>query len=64
MKKMHIRISREGKVRLDVQGAVGPECREFTRLFEQAVGQVESCELKPEHDQVGERTEEHEREGG
>lgn len=52
MKKMRIRIGKDGKVKLDVEGAVGTECREFTKLFEQAVGDVVECKLKPAHDQV------------
>jgi hypothetical protein len=54
VKQMVIRIGKDGKVRIDVNGAVGQECREFTRLFEQAVGTVEKRELKAEHDMVGE----------
>lgn len=64
MKKMHIRIGKDGKVKLDVEGAIGPECREFTKLFEQAVGEVESCRLKPEIDQVKEDVQQHEEAGG
>lgn len=51
---MKIVIGNDGKVRIDVNGAVGPSCKEFTRLFEQAVGTVEKRELKDEHDVVSE----------
>jgi hypothetical protein len=52
MKKLRIRIGTDGKVEIEVDGAVGPSCREFSRLFEQAVGEVTACRLKPEHDTV------------
>ena len=64
MKKMHIRIGKDGKVRLDVQGAVGTECRDFTKLFEQAVGEVTECQLKPEHDRVKDSVSEQTHESG
>ncbi len=50
MKKIKAIIGRDGQVRLEVNGAVGPVCREFTKLFEKAVGDVVRCELKPEHE--------------
>ena len=40
------------KVTFDVEGAVGPRCHEFTRIFEHAVGDVTARQLKPEHDLV------------
>ncbi len=52
MKRMRIRIGNDGKVKLDVEGAIGPECRDFTKLFEEALGDVVARELKPEHDRV------------
>ena len=42
MKKMKIRIGRDGKTTVQVEGAVGGECLEFTRAFEQALGSVEN----------------------
>ena len=63
MKRMRIRIKKDGKVQLDVEGAVGPECRDFTRLFEEAVGDVTARELKPEHDHVKTTTDEQTHEG-
>jgi hypothetical protein len=57
---MKFLIGKDGKVRIDVNGAVGSSCQEFTRLFEQAVGTVEKRELKAEHalvsDNVSEKT--------
>ena len=55
MKKLRMRIAKDGKVRMDVEGAVGTECREFSALFEAAVGNVVQRELKPEHDQIKEQ---------
>ncbi len=40
MKKMRIRIMRDGRTELRVEGAVGAECEEFTKAFEQAVGET------------------------
>lgn len=42
MKKMKITISRSGQVSIAVEGAVGPECLEFTKAMEQSVGVVEN----------------------
>jgi len=63
MKKMRIRIGKEGKVKLDVEGAVGPECGDFTKLFEEALGDVVQRELKPDHDQIKTTTHEQSHEG-
>ena len=41
MKKMRIRIGVDGKMTVKVEGAVGEECLDFTRAFENAVGRVE-----------------------
>lgn len=41
MKKMRIRIGRDGKTTVAVEGVAGPSCLEFTKLVEQAVGAVE-----------------------
>jgi len=41
MKKMRIRIGRDGKTTVAVEGVAGPACLEFTKLVEQAVGVVE-----------------------
>jgi hypothetical protein len=54
MKTMKFIISKDGMVKLDVEGAVGPVCRDFTHLFERAVGNVVRCELKPEYEKVRE----------
>jgi hypothetical protein len=44
MKKMHIRIRPDGTTHIKVEGAVGAECKEFTRTFENAVGELVSRE--------------------
>jgi hypothetical protein len=41
MKKMKIRIGRDGKVSISVEGGQGPDCVEFTKAVEQAAGVVE-----------------------
>ena len=41
MKKMRVKIGLNGKTTVQVEGAEGPECVEFTRLFEKALGDVE-----------------------
>ena len=38
---MRIRIGRDRKARVQVEGAVGEECLDFTRVFEEALGKVE-----------------------
>ena len=45
MKKMIITRGKEGKAVIRVEGAVGEECLEFTRLMEKAVGVVEKREM-------------------
>jgi len=58
MKKMKIRIGRDGKTTLQVEGAVGDECLEFTRAFEQALGAVENrvmCESEGTDETIYER---------
>ena len=40
MKKMHFTISKDGDASVKVEGAVGQECEEFTRAFEEAVGDL------------------------
>jgi hypothetical protein len=44
MKKMRIRIKRDGKTEIRVEGAVGDECLGFTRSVEHALGEIESRE--------------------
>ena len=54
MKKMKIRIGRDGKTTVAVEGASGGECLEFTRAIERAVGAVEKRVMHEESDTVRE----------
>ena len=45
MKKMRIRIKRDGKTEIRVEGAEGDDCLAFTRAVEQALGEVETREV-------------------
>jgi len=50
MKKMRIRIARDGRTQIRVEGGKGADCLDFTRAMEQALGVVEHRELTPEYD--------------
>jgi hypothetical protein len=45
MKKMRIRIKRDGKTEIRVEGAEGHDCLAFTRSVETALGVVETREM-------------------
>ncbi len=45
MKKIRIRIGRDGKTAMQVEGVAGPGCLELTKAFEQAIGEVEERTL-------------------
>lgn len=45
MKKMRIRIGKDGKATVKVEGVSGPGCVELTKAFEEAIGEVEEREL-------------------
>ncbi len=49
--EVKIKIARDGKVELDVYGAVGNEC-ELTTALEQSLGVLEQKIYKPEYEQV------------
>lgn len=55
MKKMRIKINRDGKVTVKVEGAVGDECIAFTRLFEKAIGDVEKRVYTEDYDKEKEQ---------
>ena len=63
MKKMRIRIANDGSTQIRVEGGEGPDCLDFTRAMEQALGVVEHRELTPDYDKEPEQvpTHEHER---
>jgi len=45
MKKIRIRIGKDGKTTVQVEGCTGPSCVDLTKAFEQAVGDVEERKL-------------------
>jgi hypothetical protein len=45
MKRMRIRIKRDGKTEIRVEGAQGDECLAFTQSVENALGQVQTREM-------------------
>ncbi len=49
MKKMKITIDREGKTSINVEGARGEECLEFTNLVEKAVGELKERKLTDDY---------------
>jgi len=51
MKKMHIRIGKDGKTAIRVEGGKREDCVEFTALVEKAVGVVEKREFTEEYHQ-------------
>lgn len=46
VKKIRFKISPSGEISMDVEGAIGNECKEFTKDFEAELGEVTSTELK------------------
>jgi hypothetical protein len=55
MKKMLITIGKDGTHRIEVLGATGDECLQFTAEMERRMGaQVGERELKPEYEMEGE----------
>lgn len=59
MKKMRIIIGTDGQTRVKVEGAVGSECLDFTRAFEEAIGGVVKRELTEAfHEEALEKIEE------
>ncbi|MBN1610348.1 MAG: DUF2997 domain-containing protein [Polyangiaceae bacterium] len=55
MKKMQITIGKDGTHTIEVLGARGDECLEFTAEMERRLGaQVGERELKPEYELEGE----------
>ena len=64
MKEMKITIHKDGTQKIEVLGAVGNECLEFTREMERRLGtQVGERVLKPELEQT-ETESEHDYEAG
>jgi len=46
VKKISFKISKTGEVTVEVTGAVGSECDDLTRPFEQKLGDLRSKQLK------------------
>ena len=49
MQKMRIRIGKDGKVSIQVEGGHGSDCEVFTKAIENAVGNVEARAYLPEY---------------
>ncbi len=53
MRKIKITLRKNGTQKVEVLGAVGPDCVEFTRELEQRLGTpLDERELKPEYHQT------------
>lgn len=53
MKKIKITLHKDGTQKLEVLGASGSECVEFTRELENRLGKpLGARQLKPEHDET------------
>jgi hypothetical protein len=50
MKKMRIRIARDGRTEILVEGAEGSECLAFTKAMEQALGTVQTRALTADYE--------------
>ena len=49
MKKITITLHKDGTQKMEVTGARGQACTEFTSELEKRLGQVEDRQLKPEY---------------
>ena len=49
MKEVVIIINKEGKATIEAKGYIGSECRNATRAFEEALGDVQERLNKPEY---------------
>jgi len=52
IKKMRIRIRRDGRTEIRVEGGQGDDCLAFTHAIEQALGTVEQRELTADYHEV------------
>jgi len=55
MKKMRIRITRDGRTEIRVEGGEGADCLAFTQAMERALGTVDARELTPDYDKEPEQ---------
>ena len=60
MKKMRITIKSDGTTTMQVEGATGETCLDFTRAFERALGTVEQRVMHAENEAVSETVHEYE----
>jgi len=59
MKKIRIRIGKDGKTMLSVEGVQGSACVDLTKAFEEAIGDVQERRLcKEYHEEASEQTSE------
>ena len=58
MKTIEITVDPQGKSKVETRGFAGPECREASKPFEQALGQVTAEALTGEFHQ-GQRDDQH-----
>jgi hypothetical protein len=49
IKKMRIRIGRDGRTQIRVEGGEGEDCLAFTRTVENALGKVEERQLTADY---------------
>lgn len=49
IKKMRIRIARDGRTEIRVEGGQGDDCLSFTRAVEEAVGEITQRELTEDY---------------
>lgn len=54
MKKMRITIKTDGTTTMQVEGASGETCLDFTKIFEEALGTVTDREMCGETESVSE----------
>ena len=47
--ELEIVITPQGKIEIEVKGVQGPGCKDLTRALENALGEVDARELKPEY---------------
>lgn len=51
MKKLTIRIDKQGKVEIEASGYAGTSCEAATQAFRDLLGKTEQVDLKPEYSQ-------------
>jgi hypothetical protein len=46
VKKIKFKISNDGEISMDVEGIKGSSCKDFTKAFEEELGEVKNTEQK------------------